>query len=90
MKLFLPDAFTPNNDGVNDVFIPKGKYVREFSMTIFNRWGEIVFHTDKFSQGWDGNYKGDHAGADAYAYLIEAVDYFGKKVNRKGTVTLLR
>jgi gliding motility-associated-like protein len=90
LKLFLPDAFTPNNDGVNDVFIPKGKYVREFTMTIFNRWGEIVFHTDKFSQGWDGNYKGDHAGTDAYAYLIEAVDYFGKKFNRKGTVTLLR
>jgi gliding motility-associated-like protein len=90
LKLFLPDAFTPNNDGVNDVFVPKGKYVLEFKMTIFNRWGEVVFHTDTFTEGWDGNYKGDLASSDAYAYLIEAVDYFGKKVNRKGTVTLLR
>jgi len=90
LKLFMPDAFTPNGDGENDVFIPKGKYVQDFKMTIFNRWGEIVFYTDKFSEGWDGNYKGNQATSDAYAYMIEAVDYFGKTVNRKGTVTLLR
>ncbi|MFL5728812.1 MAG: T9SS type B sorting domain-containing protein [Cytophagaceae bacterium] len=90
IKLFIPDAFTPNGDGINDVLEPKGKYVQDFKMTIFNRWGEIVFYTDNFSQGWDGNYKGDKATADAYAYTIEAVDYFGQKVNRKGTVTLLR
>jgi gliding motility-associated-like protein len=90
LKLFLPDAFTPDGDGVNDVFIPKGKYVQDFKMTIFNRWGEIVFYTDKFFEGWDGNYKGEQATSDAYAYMIEVSDYFGKKVNRKGTVTLLR
>jgi gliding motility-associated-like protein len=90
IKLFLPDAFTPNGDGENDIFIPKGKYVQDFKMTIFNRWGEIVFYTDDFSKGWDGIYKGTSATSDAYAYMIEAVDYFGNKVNRKGTVTLLR
>jgi gliding motility-associated-like protein len=90
LKLFLPDAFTPDGDGNNDVFFAKGKYVKDFKMTIFNRWGEIVFFSDQFSIGWDGKYKGEVATMDAYAYMVEATDKFGNKLTRKGTVTLLR
>jgi gliding motility-associated-like protein len=90
LKLFLPTAFTPDNDGFNDIFIAKGNYIKDFKMTIFNRWGEIVFFSDRFDVGWDGNYKGEIASMDAYAYRVEATDSFGNKLTRKGTVTLLR
>jgi gliding motility-associated-like protein len=91
LKIFLPSAFTPGNrDGTNDVFKPIGNYVKDFKMTIFNRWGEIVFYSDQFGVGWDGKYKGEIANMDAYAYMVEATDEFGHKLTRKGTVTLLR
>jgi gliding motility-associated-like protein len=90
MKLFFPDAFTPDGDGNNDFFIAKGNYIKDFKMTIFNRWGEVVFSTDQFGTGWDGKYKGEIASMDAYAYTAEATDNFGNKLRRRGTVTLLR
>jgi gliding motility-associated-like protein len=90
MKIFLPDAFTPDGDGNNDIFFAKGNHVQDFKMTIFNRWGEVVFYSDQFSKGWDGMYKGEIATMDAYAYMVEATDKFGNKLTRKGTVTLLR
>jgi gliding motility-associated-like protein len=90
IQLFTPTAFTPNKDGNNDLFMPKGKFFTEFEMTIFNRWGEIVFHTTDITNGWDGTYKGDIAQQDSYAYLIKAKDNRGREKVYKGTVTLLR
>lgn len=59
-------------------------------MTVFNRWGEIVFHSTDINSGWDGLYKGDVAKQDSYAYLIKAKDNRGREKVYKGTVTLLR
>ena len=89
LKLFIPDAFTPNGDGNNDVFIPKVKYLKTMQMTIFNRWGEIVFHTDSFT-AWDGTFKGNPANVDSYAYAITATDIWGEETTKRGTVTLLK
>ncbi|MBO9700860.1 MAG: gliding motility-associated C-terminal domain-containing protein [Sporocytophaga sp.] len=90
IQIFTPTAFTPDKDGVNDIFVPKGKFFTEFEMTVFNRWGEIVFYTSNINNGWDGLYKGDVAQQDSYAYLIKAKDNRGREKVYKGTVTLLR
>ncbi|WP_081671144.1 gliding motility-associated C-terminal domain-containing protein [Sporocytophaga myxococcoides] len=90
IQIFTPTAFTPDKDGINDIFIPKGKFFTEFEMTVFNRWGEIVFHSSDINSGWDGFYKGDVAQKDSYAYLIKAKDNRGREKVYKGTVTLLR
>ncbi|HEY8401308.1 MAG TPA: gliding motility-associated C-terminal domain-containing protein, partial [Cytophagaceae bacterium] len=66
-EIYIPTVFTPNGDGTNDVFRIKGKYFKDFKLTIFNRWGEVIFYTDKLDTGWDGIVDGTPAPADAYA-----------------------
>ncbi|WP_169749117.1 PKD domain-containing protein [Flavihumibacter petaseus] len=93
---FIPNTFSPNNDGQNDVFYPRGKGLNRIqSMRIFNRWGEIVFEKKNFpandrSQGWDGMVRGMKAQSDAYVYIIEVICDNGQIVPLKGNVTLIR
>jgi gliding motility-associated-like protein len=86
----FPDAFTPNGDGLNDVFRPVAPYTKDFLMEIYNRWGEILFRTTELNTGWDGNYAGRPAPAGPYIYYIRLVDDAGAITEKKGTVTLLR
>ena len=89
----IPTAFTPNDDGLNDLFRPlgSGKYVTEYQMTIWNRWGEEVYRdTDAKAGGWDGNYKGEKGVTGVYAYIITYKDYNGSTKMTKGNVTLTR
>jgi gliding motility-associated-like protein len=66
-----PNAFTPNADGLNDVFEVIGKYLYDYKMTVYNRWGEIVFQTKKLTEGWDGTVRGKDAPAGVYICLVE-------------------
>lgn len=89
--IFVPTAFTPNGDGLNDVLkvIPVGiKELKYF--TVYNRWGEIVFKTNNPSIGWDGKYKSQRQ--DTYVFVWEAmgIDFKGETIFKKGTVTLIR
>lgn len=89
--LYVPTAFTPNGDGLNDfaVVIPVGmKELKYFS--IYNRWGELVFTTTDHSIGWNGIYKGKPQDSNAFVWIAMAIDYTGNVVRRKGTVTLIR
>ncbi|MBK9327903.1 MAG: gliding motility-associated C-terminal domain-containing protein [Sphingobacteriales bacterium] len=95
--VYLPTAFTPNNDGLNDILVPRASadssVVLEFS--IFNRWGERVFFSANFApddivKGWDGRYKGEDCQVDSYVYFYKALLPDGKIKTHKGTVTLLR
>ncbi len=92
--LNIPNSFTPGSDGLNDYFIPRellSSGVTEFSMKIFNRWGEMIFETDKIDgRGWDGKYGGKNQPLGAYVYLIEAKWRNGFKNIFQGNVTLLR
>lgn len=94
INFFMPNAFTPNNDGLNDEFIPKGVFegVRAYSFTIWNRWGEKVFETNDYEVGWNGqrNNVGDIASPGVYAYLIKYLDPLGKEQISKGHCTLIR
>lgn len=89
--LEIPNAFTPNGDGHNDVFrIPPGVQfdLREFD--IFDRWGNRIFSTANINMGWDGTYNGHSATPGTYVYLISGRFPSGKSVLLKGTVILIR
>jgi len=87
----LPSAFTPNNDGKNDCYRAKNwGYVTDFELSIFNRWGERVFHTSNPTQCWDGTYKGIPQKSDVYVYIVKAKSLCESSVFRKGTLALIR
>lgn len=90
MILIIPNAFSPNGDGVNDEFKPEGKFILNYRLTIINNWGNVVFTTTDPEEGWDGTFNGRPMVSGAYAYLVEATDYEGNKEPRSGTVTLIR
>jgi len=87
----VPTAFTPNGDGLNDVFRPIAVGYRNLNyFRIFNRWGEEVYFTTNLEVGWDGTYKSRKADGGVYYWEISFTDRFGKKGFMKGDVTLLR
>jgi gliding motility-associated-like protein len=93
---FLPNTFSPNGDGINDYFYPRGTSLYNIqSLTVFNRWGQMVFQRRDFpanaaTMGWDGNFNGRPAAADAYVYVAEVICNNGQVVVLKGNVTLIR
>jgi gliding motility-associated-like protein len=84
-SLFIPNAFTPNNDGINDMLVIKGNRIDSFRMMVINRWGQIVFETNRMDDYWTGQ----GCSNDVYTLIIE-YSALGKTRNYKGTVTLLR
>ncbi len=89
---YIPNAFSPDNDGLNDSFIGKGVFVKDFKMTIFDRWGNLIFFSDDKNKPWDGkaNHGNEIAEADIYIYVIEIKDIKNKKHSYKGTVGLIK
>ncbi len=90
-KLFVPTAFTPNNDGKNDIFKPGyGENIVQYSMEIFNRWGEKVFTSNKISDEWNGKLKGILQPNGVYVWFIRyKIDNDPKEYTQKGNVTLI-
>ena len=94
--VFHPGGFSPNGDGENDVFYPRGKGVRQvLSLRIYNRLGQEVFRRENFnlndiSQGWKGDMNGRNLGTDVYIWLFDAICDTGERFQLKGNVTLLR
>ena len=88
LSVFIPDAFTPNGDGINDVFGVKGEGIQNFTLRIFNRWGEEVFSSNNPKQQWDGMFKGKPAEGGSYVYRFFAAGK-GQKI-RTGSVALIR
>lgn len=87
----LPSAFSPNNDGKNDVFkLGHMKYQRLLEFRIFNRWGQEVFSTNDYNLGWDGTYKGVPQDIGVYQYLIRVATPEGIQRTYKGNITLIR
>ncbi|MBW8685417.1 DUF7948 domain-containing protein [Chitinophaga rhizophila] len=86
----IPSAFSPNRDGVNDVFLVRGFGIARFNMKIYNRWGQMVFETNDALIGWDGSFKGSIQPMDAYAFVINVEFSDGTSATKNGSVTLLR
>lgn len=94
--IFIPNTFTPNGDGVNDVFMPVGKSIAEIRMVIHDRWGELLYETDDLSMGWDGTYRGEVVKNDVYVWRIEYKFYtdkdgtLGVQQSQMGHIQVLR
>lgn len=95
-NFFIPNTFSPNNDGTNDRFYPRGTGLdRIQALRIFNRWGELVFEKRNFpandaTAGWDGSYRGKPASTDTYIYMVDIICENANIITYKGNVTLVR
>jgi gliding motility-associated-like protein len=95
-NLFIPNTFSPNTDGRNDRFYPRGTGVSSIkSLKVFNRWGQMVFSREDFNAndaaaGWDGTLKGAVLTPDVYIYTCEVVCMNNEVLTYRGDVTLLR
>jgi gliding motility-associated-like protein len=88
--IFVPSAFSPNGDGVNDVLYVRGDKIASLDFRIYNRWGQMVFQSNDLSRGWDGTFKGKPQDNDVYSYVVIARTAIGKTVTRTGNVSLLQ
>lgn len=90
--LYVPNAFTPDNDGFNDVFFVKGHDIKAFEIKIFNRNGEVIYESTDMEMPWDGGVKGgDHYAQDGvYHYLLKAVDKRENIIEKSGAIILVR
>lgn len=91
-KLFIPTAFTPDGDGINDVFLFKGVGIARYQANIYNRWGEMVYSWDENSEpaGWDGTQNGKPVAQGVFTYRIIVDDVGGGRVDERGSFNLLR
>jgi gliding motility-associated-like protein len=90
VRMYLPSAFTPNNDGLNDTFGIVGEGIESCRLIVYNRWGEIVFSSERVDDKWDGKYKGKLVPFGAYSYEVVA---FGKefgKLQKSGNILVLQ
>jgi gliding motility-associated-like protein len=88
--LYVPNIFSPNMDGKNDVFYVRSRNIAELEFLVFNRWGELVFETNDMNTGWNGMYKGKSCDPDVFTYYIKALFEDGTEQIKKGSITLVR
>jgi gliding motility-associated-like protein len=95
-NFFIPNTFSPNGDGVNDRFVVRGKGLNVIpSITIYNRWGQVVFEKSNFAanddaSGWDGTFNGKPAPSDVYIYTVQILCDNATLIPYHGNVTLIR
>jgi gliding motility-associated-like protein len=87
--LYVPNCFTPNDDGINDVFYAHSVGLRGFEITIFNRWGEVIFESNDINKGWDGKKNGRLVPTGVYIYKIKYIDSDMKKKIQYGKVSVI-
>lgn len=89
--IFLPNAFSPNGDNVNDVLLVRSNFIESMELLIYNRWGQEVFYSDDQSIGWDGRFGGETLAPDAYAYALSVICIDGTgSYQTKGNVTIVK
>lgn len=89
-QFFIPNAFSPNNDGLNDVFKIEGKTITSGTLSIYDSWGNLIFKTNDITKGWNGYREGKLQPAGTYVYLTTGTYVDGKPFTLKGSVTLVR
>ncbi|HXP50355.1 MAG TPA: gliding motility-associated C-terminal domain-containing protein, partial [Bacteroidia bacterium] len=89
-SVFVPEAFSPNNDGQNDVLYVRGNCINTLDFIVFDRWGNKVFETNDKTNGWNGMNKGQDMNTGSYVYYLKATMYDGTTTEKKGNVTLVR
>lgn len=89
-QIFIPNAFSPNGDGLNDEFKVRSAILKSLHLEIYNRWGNKIFESDDVNLGWNGKYKGQIEQAEVYGYLFVGECLQGERITLKGNVTLLK
>lgn len=89
-EIFVPNVFTPNGDGKNDVLLVYGNYVATIRLSIFNQWGQLIFVSENMATGWNGTFKGQQQPVGVYAYTLKVVLQDGTVINKKGSINLIR
>lgn len=89
-EVFIPTAFSPNNDGANDELYVYGNCIVSLEFAVFDRWGEKVFETTDKNLGWDGTYRGKEMNAGGFAYYAKVTTLNGEIITKKGSVNLVR
>ena len=90
-EIFVPTAFTPNGDGLNDILAPIPVGIDKFIyFKLYNRYGELVFSTTEVGKGWNGIFKGKSQGNESYVWHVKGIDYLGREYFKKGQTTLVR
>ncbi|MCQ2271058.1 MAG: gliding motility-associated C-terminal domain-containing protein [Bacteroidales bacterium] len=87
--VFVPNTFTPNGDGKNDILYVRSSILKEFTLKIFNRWGEQIFESDKLEYGWDGSFKGKQCEQGVYDYYLIGTCINDEQIIKKGNITLI-
>lgn len=90
ISLYIPTAFSPNGDGANDTLYVRATGVKSMVLKIYNRWGELVFESDDVNKGWDGTYNNQALKNEVFGYVIEAVTNTGEKINKTGSVIVIK
>ena len=88
-NIFIPNAFSPNGDGFNDVLYVRGSAITSMYFAVYNRWGEQVFETNDQSIGWDGVFEGETVSTDVYGYYLRVTCIAGDTYETQGNVTVL-
>lgn len=89
-QIYIPNIFTPNNDGKNDIFLIYGNTIASAKMSIYTQWGQLIYQSDNVANGWDGTYKGVNQPVGVYVFMVDVQFSDGTNTMRKGTVTLVR
>lgn len=90
-ELYVPSAFSPNGDGLNETFYPFPVGIRAITyFKVYNRWGQLLFSSTTLYKGWDGKYLGVEQPSGAYVFMAQGVDKNGRLHTKQGTVTLIR
>lgn len=91
IKMDVPQAFTPNGDGVNDILYVRGWGIRELEyFRVYNRWGQLVFESKSMDKGWDGTFRGEAQSTETFSYTAKGISFLGDEIEIKGYVTLIR
>ncbi|HEX5625613.1 MAG TPA: gliding motility-associated C-terminal domain-containing protein, partial [Saprospiraceae bacterium] len=88
--IYIPNAFSPNQDGRNDMLYVRSKSITQMHLLIYDRWGERVFESFHPDDGWDGRFKGKPLGPDVFGYVLKALCVGGQEYQIKGNITLLK
>ena len=89
LHIFIPNSFTPNGDNENELLVVKGNNVLSFEMSIYNRWGELMYFTDDISMFWNGKYRSEIVPEGAYSYSYKAYGKDAQFISKMGIVNVL-
>jgi gliding motility-associated-like protein len=90
LYMYLPNAFTPNEDGLNDSFGALGYGVKDSHLPIYNRWGQLIFESNSQDNQWDGTYHGQKSPIGSYIYTIDSTGYYNQDFHKEGMISIVK